>query len=136
MANKKIIAFAIIGIMFASCRNDVKWEYKTIIVNDYQDFMNRENTNLPEISMSDAELNKLGAEGWELVNIYELVGTNFPNFGEKQYHTGVKENVKTTSVRFVFKRKSDKKDNQTSDKNNDNNGSVTVSDEPADTLAF
>ncbi len=50
------------------------------------------------------QLNKLGEEGWELVSVYTTTETVFPNFGNKEYHTGVKSNTRTQTVNFVFKR--------------------------------
>lgn len=51
-----------------------------------------------------AQLNELGKEGWELVGMYTEVKTTYPNFGNEEYHTGIKTNTKTKSVTFVLKR--------------------------------
>jgi hypothetical protein len=54
-------------------------------------------------------LNKMGQEGWELVNTYTEIATAFPNFGNSEYVTGLRENVRTSVINFVFKRPSDGK---------------------------
>ena len=46
----------------------------------------------------------MGKEGWELVSTYTEVATVFPNFGNSEYVTGIRENVRTNVVNFVFKR--------------------------------
>lgn len=49
-------------------------------------------------------LNSYGEEGWELVDVYTTTETVYPNFGNKDYVTGLRENVRTNTVNFVFKR--------------------------------
>ncbi|MDD6702431.1 MAG: hypothetical protein PUE35_07545 [Bacteroidales bacterium] len=56
----------------------------------------------------DATLNSYGKEGWELVDIYTTEETVFPNFGDAEYHTGIKENTRTATINFVFKRQTKK----------------------------
>ena len=89
----------------------VKWEYFVYKLNptprDYEseyksgDYEDKEaNFFNPDIAVLDS----LGSEGWELVDTYTEVYTLFPNFGQKGYHTGIKENVKVKNICFVFKR--------------------------------
>jgi len=88
-----------------------KWEYfiyklnptprdyeKEYTIGDYED--KEANFFNPNIEVLDS----LGSEGWELVDTYTEVYTLFPNFGQKGYHTGMKENVKVKNICFVFKR--------------------------------
>ena len=49
----------------------------------------------------------MGNDGWELVSTFTEVATAFPNFGNSEYVTGIRENVRTSVVNFVFKRPSD-----------------------------
>ena len=49
-------------------------------------------------------LNVMGSKGWELVDTYTDVQTTFPNFGDEQYNTGIRENTHTHCLHFVFKR--------------------------------
>jgi hypothetical protein len=62
---------------------------------------------------------KMGKEGWELVSTYTEIGTSFPNFGNSEYVTGLRDNTRTCVVNFVFKRMSDGKDPQPKDKTKD-----------------
>jgi hypothetical protein len=48
----------------------------------------------------------MGEDGWELVSTYTEIATAFPNFGNSEYVTGIRENVRTSVVNFVFKRPS------------------------------
>jgi len=99
------ITLSLVCLTFASCKkSETKWEYKTINVKDKVNYAVRRSADLPVIKTYDDELNSLGADGWELVGVYDVIGTDFPNFGDEKYHTGIKENVKTVSVHLIFKR--------------------------------
>ncbi len=81
-----------------------KWEYKTITITGVEqkaraDFL--ENS----FFMSDKDMNELGTEGWELVDVYEKLETVHPNFGDDRYTTGIQPNVRTSEINFVFKRR-------------------------------
>ena len=52
----------------------------------------------------------MGKEGWELVSTYTETATAFPNFGNSDYVTGIRDNTRTSVVNFVFKRPSDGKE--------------------------
>ena len=104
---KKLFAFIFIfALLFIAqaCRNNTAWEYKTVFINDLNSSVGSNQMYLPDIPNFDEKLNELGKQGWELVGIYELIGTLYPNFGDEKYHTGIKENTKTMSIRCVFKR--------------------------------
>lgn len=58
-----------------------------------------------EFVISDDDLNMFGIDGWELVDVYTIVETSFPNFGSEEYVTGIRENTQTSSVNYVFKRR-------------------------------
>lgn len=94
------------------------------------EFKNKNFLNLSDLSDSPAsfypisfddptsELNKLGDEGWELVSTYTTIETKFPNFGNKKYVVGIRDNTRTEKICFVFKRKKITKSNNESNKNN------------------
>lgn len=79
------------------------WEYKVVkvagqdaeILADYGSLVYGDQTTM---------LNKMGKDGWELVSTYTEIATAFPNFGNSEYVTGIRENVRTNVVNFVFKR--------------------------------
>lgn len=83
-----------------------KWEYKTLVFTPTE---NNErvgegseayNTILP----SEADMDQLGSEGWELVTSYLEMETAYPNFGNEEYVTGIQPNVRPQSVVLIFKR--------------------------------
>lgn len=43
-------------------------------------------------------------KGWELVDIYTMIETVHPNFGNKKYVTGLQPNTRTQAICYVFKR--------------------------------
>lgn len=105
---KKLIylLFAIIiAIGIASCsqkqEETPKWEYKTLVVEarPYNDFA------VPMISYPQERLDTLGSQGWELVDVYTIVETVHPNFGDSKYVTGLQPNTRLNRVNYVFKRR-------------------------------
>lgn len=125
MKLKRLIPFALTAMSLAACnkQENIEWEYMILPI---------EGSKLPSVySPSDKEalmqysdfqalkffgsgfnitLNSYGKDGWELVSIYTTTETVFPNFGDTGYHTGVKENTRTQTVNFVFKRKLERVD--------------------------
>ena len=91
------------GILVSCTPKDQAWEYKVVkvagkdaaVLADYGPLVYGDQTPM---------LNKMGKEGWELVDIYTETATEFPNFGNSEYVTGIRENVRTSVVNFVFKR--------------------------------
>lgn len=98
-----IIAFVCLIALFASCNKDTKWEYKTIKIKGGTEYQYPE-ANPLTFETPDDELNQMGEEGWELVTAYPEIETKFPNFGNKEYVTGLQSNTRTTAIVFVFKR--------------------------------
>ena len=41
----------------------------------------------------------------ELVDVYTIEETVHPNFGNEEYVTGLRENTRTASINYVFKRR-------------------------------
>lgn len=103
---KKVLLFLIAVLTVAACSSDSgslqsKWEYKIVIIENEQfsEFA------ASEINVSSKDLNQYGEEGWELVDVYTIIETEHPNFGNSEYVTGIRENTRTSSVNCVFKRK-------------------------------
>lgn len=98
-----IVTFAV-ALGIASCSTEKegqqKWEYKTLTVwgDSYSDFYGR------SIDVPQAQMDTLGAHGWELVDVYTRIETVHPNFGNDQYVTGLQANTRTAAVCYVFKR--------------------------------
>lgn len=94
--------------IFTNCnKQDDKdiWEYKVVAIDaiNKTDFQPREFFNI-----GDETLNYYGNEGWELISTYTTEETVFPNFGDAQYHSGIKANSRTEKIFFIFKRKNKK----------------------------
>lgn len=99
---KKIFFICFLGLItLTACNKKEVWEYKTISVgSDYLSDHSR-----PNVFDPTDDLNIEGLDGWELVGMYNITETVFPNFGNAEYHTGIKENTRTRKVNFVFKRR-------------------------------
>ncbi len=97
---KKLFVVFLCVIMMSSCGNS-KWEYKVVKISG-EEVSEYQPCTFPDPSSA---LNNLGREGWELVSSYTETSSSFPNFGNSKYVTGLRENVHTTTLNFVFKRK-------------------------------
>lgn len=102
----KLFLCCLVAYALTSCGiKEQTWEYKVVkvagkdaeILADYGALVYGDQTTM---------LNKMGKEGWELVSTYTETATAFPNFGNSEYVTGIRENVRTSVVNFVFKRPS------------------------------
>lgn len=96
----------ITGLLFCSVfmKDNAKWEYKIVRVEGTSaDYL----ADFSPKSFSDqtGQLNSLGKEGWELVDVYTETETKHCNFGKDEYVTGIQPNVRTTVVTYVLKRK-------------------------------
>ena len=101
-----------------------KWEYKIVRANgiidpdlneDIREFASK------YVIIDDEKLNKLGDDGWELVDTYSELETVYPNWGNEKYVTGIQPNVRTMSVVLILKRpvqdkKAEKKEESTEKK--------------------
>lgn len=96
---KKIIIVLFTLFAFTSCFT--KWEYKIVNIerSETSEFQSQ------SFNVSDEDLNLFGKDGWELVDVYVTTETEFPNFGNSEYVTGIRTNTRTQSVNYVFKRK-------------------------------
>ncbi|WP_460194640.1 DUF4177 domain-containing protein [Thermosynechococcus sp. FA-CM-4201] len=85
-----------------------KWEYKTVYVraktvssDAYPKFSAKE-VSLMEL---ESEVEKLGKQGWELVDSFVEDETVHPNFGQSNLVVGLQPNVRPNRVVLLFKRK-------------------------------
>jgi len=108
-------------IIFASCQNKIKWEYKTVYYDAEKiqsidksyvkgtDFFKRtisSSTVLP----SDSSLNKFGIDGWEIATSYLEMETVFPNLlASGDGVNGLQPNVRPQRLVVIFKRPSQSK---------------------------
>lgn len=127
---KKLLYFIFVTITmvmgFISCskkEEPQKWEYKTLIAwsvdgGEFNEFI---------IPIPQTEMDNLGSQGWELIDVYTRVGTVHPNFGDEKYVTGLQPNVRTTGIYYVFKRPKQEAD--------DNSKTSTTVEESTDTIA-
>ncbi|HMN24375.1 MAG TPA: DUF4177 domain-containing protein [Ignavibacteriaceae bacterium] len=102
----KVFLFIIFTIVIVGCGNNSKWEYKIYSVSPEQSYDRTGYDALKptKITISQDELNKLGAEGWELATSFLELETAHPNFGNSEYVTGLQPNVRNQRLVLIFKR--------------------------------
>ncbi len=106
MKSIRIISILLLFIVINGCQDNSKWEYKVYSISPEQSF---ERTGLQafkstQITISESELNKLGAEGWELSTSFLELETAHPNFGSSEYVTGLQPNIRPQRLVMIFKR--------------------------------
>lgn len=106
MNNIRIVSVILIFFVIVGCQDNTKWEYKVYSISPEQSF---ERTGLQalkstQITISENDLNKLGAEGWELSTSFLELETAHPNFGSSEYVTGLQPNVRPQRLVMIFKR--------------------------------
>ena len=104
-----VIIIILLGIVaFEIYQSDFvqyQWEYKVVKVeNDALGNVGTLAITPSTIPIYEDELNALGSYGWELVTSYVEVETAFPNFGDSDYHTGIKPNVRSSKLVLIYKR--------------------------------
>ena len=100
---KKILLTLLCVVLLSACSNGNKWEYKVVKVAG-QDAEVMADYSPKVYSDQTPMLNKMGEDGWELIDVYTEVTTVHPNFGNSEYVTGIRENTRTSVLNFVFKR--------------------------------
>ena len=83
-----------------------KYEFKTL--EFYGSSANREGAGafkFSSINVDEAQLNGLGAKGWEVVTSYLEMETAWPNFGSDKYVTGLQPNVRPQRLVVVLQRR-------------------------------
>jgi len=101
---RTLLICCLIAATLVSCGTKEKsWEYKVVKVAGKEA---EKMANYGSLVYGDQTimLNKMGQEGWELISTYTEIGTAFPNFGNSDYVTGIRDNVRTNVINFVFKR--------------------------------
>lgn len=92
-------------LLLISCSENKKyWEYKIIYYTGYNSRDGNEAFKYQTITPDEAELSRLGKEGWEIATSYLEMETAYPNFGRDDYHTGIKENVRPQRLVIILKR--------------------------------
>jgi len=99
----KKLVFILIIVLLCSCNGTHKWEYKIVKVAGKE---TEKMADFSPLKYADQTpmLNKMGEDGWELVNSYTETSTSFPNFGSGEYVIGLRDNTRTCVVSFIFKR--------------------------------
>ena len=104
-----LLIFTGCSFEFNSSEKQITWEYKQI--TSYGEAITKDYGNNSFDSVTK-QLNDLGKEGWELVGVHSKIETVFPNFGNQDYHTGIKNNIRTNEIIYTFKREVKKQKNK------------------------
>ena len=109
----KSCIYLLLSIMLVSCKTEIKesstepkiqtWEYEVVKVVG-EDAKSYAKFNPLVYDDQKDMLNKMGKEGWELVSTYTEIATVFPNWGHSNSCLGIRDNVRTNVINFVFKR--------------------------------
>lgn len=99
VAMKKRLLIPLAACSMMACSHH--WEYKIVSVEGTEST----EYDARSFQITNEDLDIFGKEGWELVDIYTITETLHPNFGNSEYVTGIRENTRTQSVNYVFKRK-------------------------------
>lgn len=86
-------------LLFVFAFHSRTYEYKVVVIESQRNEYGEGALKVVESSFAD-----LGRRGWELVGVLPDVETSFPNFGDAEYHTGIKSNTHTKSAHLLFKR--------------------------------
>jgi hypothetical protein len=107
-----IIILLMIGLglpHFALVRPPTEWEYKQLEIGADAGALAKLGDNYEKLSYKripnfETTLDMLGKEGWELVGISVEHETSHPNFGDGDYVTGIRSNVRPQRLICIFKR--------------------------------
>ena len=122
MKNKlSFLSILILAIIFSSCQNKIKWEYKTVYFDAEKiesldksyskgaDFFKR-TISSSSVLPSDSSLNKFGIDGWEIATSYLEMETVFPNLLSSGDGVNViQPNIRPQMLVVIFKRPSQSK---------------------------
>lgn len=96
---KKTFLFIVATLALTACSG--KWEYKIVTIEN----SNTSDFDAPEFKVSSEDFCLLGEDGWELVDVYTITETEHPNYGNTEYVTGIRDNTRTQSLNYVFKKR-------------------------------
>lgn len=84
----------------------ITWEYRVVSVwgEGYARYDSVDAYNQDFIDLSEPNLVGYGNEGWELAGCFLEMETAFPNFGNEDYVTGIRDNVRPQRLVLIFKR--------------------------------
>jgi hypothetical protein len=116
--NNKILLLSFVTMLFVltSCSKPNNWEYKTIYFESERfdgkdkgytkgDEIFKNSVSSTSIIPSDAELNKLGKDGWEIASTYLEMETVFPNLlASGNGVAGLQSNIRPQRLVVIFKR--------------------------------
>lgn len=117
MKNKlSLLSIFVALIIFTSCQNKIKWEYKTVYYDAVKidgldksyakgsEFFKR-TVSSTSVVPSDSTLNKFGVEGWEIATSYLEMETVFPNLlASGDGVNGLQPNTRPQRLVIIFKR--------------------------------
>ena len=96
-----LFSFSIVG---CEQHKPVPWEYKVVKTESDLSRTGGDAMKAFTVGFDEDTLNAIGDSNWELVTAYVEHNTAFPNFGNDEYVTGMRPNVRPSAVVFVFKR--------------------------------
>lgn len=100
-----LILFTACFLIVGCSNNSTKWEYKVEkYFNDGYDRVGNNGGKISTIHISEADLDILGEEGWELVSSSLELETAYYNFGNTSYVTGIQPNIRPQCLICIFKR--------------------------------
>ena len=122
MKNKlSLLSIFVALIIFTSCQNKIKWEYKTVYYDAEKiegldksyakgsEFFKR-TVSSTSVVPSDSTLDKFGVEGWEIATSYLEMETVFPNLlASGDGVNGLQSNTRPQRLVIIFKRPSQSK---------------------------
>lgn len=106
MVKHKLMTAIAAGLLFAGCSHEyqhmaLRFEAKPI--GSEGSSADSSGTAL-DMRAIGKKLDELGDAGWEVVSSTSLTETKFPNFGNGEYHTGLKSNTRTSEIIVFLKR--------------------------------
>lgn len=94
----------IIDLMKAE--QNVRYEYDIVSYSsEGNGRMGEEAMKFSTITPGFADLDRRGAEGWEVVTSYLEMETAYPNFGNDKYVSGLQPNIRPQRLVVVFQRR-------------------------------
>ncbi len=84
----------------------ITWEYQVVSVcgEGYEHLDSGDAFNQEFIDLTAPDLVSYGNDGWELAGCFLEMETAFPNFGNEDYVTGIRDNVRPQRLVLIFKR--------------------------------